>query len=710
MSDLFPIYLQTNVSLFVILAAGILAFLSGFLLYRTTTPPVSIRLRITLGILRGLAAAAIFVLLFAPEITIVWDKSVPRQIVLAVDRSSSMGIEENGVTRVARANKIAGDLEEELSSFSQVLTYSFNTDTIAKTGLSADTTFGGTDLVHSLSTILNRHENADDLVILTDGRVTVGRDPLYAQIGEKNRLNTIGIGDTLESTDLMITDVKANAQVYQGKPAQIQVELMMKGGSNLTSTVSLSMNNKILSSRMVNFGAPGAVVTEVFDVTPQNAGLARYKVEIAATPDEKIVSNNSYTRAIEVKKGKLNVSLIAGTLDYDLKFLKRLLEENQEIEIGISVLPAANRRFYSDPAQISRDADLLIFYNLPDLPQAFSDGLPESLPVMFILNQRIDSEKARLIQKYFPLKKLTMAEKNWESQVVRTHEGKLNPHLSVFPNENLNSEFWDKCPPVTLPYAIPEFGSGTAAWLESRSGHQNSTEKFPVISGFRTQNRKSVLMLGSGFWRWHFSFADNPGFSHGWSDLMANLIRWITSGTTDKTVTLTSGKNNYEMGQTIGLMTQVFDGSFNPLNDALVRTSVTGPAGSFQIENNLISDGLYDSRFIAFKDGEYQIESVAWYNDIQIGKDTLNVVVSPVNREFMISTQNDALLRQLAEKSGGKYFPEQQAMALLDNIDLAEKYQQVTKTMELWYKMSVLLLIILLLSIEWFLRKRSGLI
>jgi hypothetical protein len=441
--------------------------------------------------------------------------------------------------------------------------------------------------------------------------------------------------------------------------------------------------------------------------------VIKYTLEVAKAAGEKILSNNVFIHAVEVRKGKINVGLIAGQIDYDLKFLRLLLGRNEEIELRSSVLTSANRNFYSGPAEITQNSDLLVFYNLQLSGNVISDltrNIPGSVPVMFILNQRMDQNAGDFIRKFFPLQTLTIAADSWQSQVIRTADGKLNPQLSVFNNENQNNAFWEKCPPIIIPYEWPQFGPQVQVWLESRNPFRNDKPNFPVLTTYRSKNRKSLLLLGSGFWRWHFSFSDDQVFKAGWSGVLSNMVRWLTTGITDKTVNLTSGKKNYEMGQSVGLKTQVFDGAFNPLNDALVQTRVSGPAGTFEIENELESDGLYNSQFVAFKDGEYLIESVAWYNDVMLGRDSLDLVVAPVNREFMVTTQNDLFLRQLSEKSGASYFPEQHAQELLDKIDLSEKQEQISKTFELWHKMVVLLIIVLLLSLEWLLRKRSGLI
>jgi len=63
----------------------------------------------------------------------------------------------------------------------------------------------------------------------------------------------------------------------------------------------------------------------------------------------------------------------------------------------------------------------------------------------------------------------------------------------------------------------------------------------------------------------------------------------------------------------------------------------------------------------------------------------------------------------LAARGGGKYYSESNADNIREDLDLSSKQEQISKSYELWYQFSIFLIIIFLFSLEWFLRKRSGL-
>jgi hypothetical protein len=92
-----------------------------------------------------------------------------------------------------------------------------------------------------------------------------------------------------------------------------------------------------------------------------------------------------------------------------------------------------------------------------------------------------------------------------------------------------------------------------------------------------------------------------------------------------------------------------------------------------------------------------------------MGRAKTEIYVTPVNNEFTYTRQDYRLLKKLAEKSGGKYFNSSNASNLPNSLNLSSKLVREEETFELWNKLPMLLSIILLLCVEWFIRKRKGL-
>jgi hypothetical protein len=84
------------------------------------------------------------------------------------------------------------------------------------------------------------------------------------------------------------------------------------------------------------------------------------------------------------------------------------------------------------------------------------------------------------------------------------------------------------------------------------------------------------------------------------------------------------------------------------------------------------------------------------------------------NAEFLETRMNIHLLRQLAENSGGKYYDPQTIGALPHDLAARQNFRTrtsaTTSENEVWNASWMLVVIITFISLEWILRKRSGML
>jgi hypothetical protein len=75
---------------------------------------------------------------------------------------------------------------------------------------------------------------------------------------------------------------------------------------------------------------------------------------------------------------------------------------------------------------------------------------------------------------------------------------------------------------------------------------------------------------------------------------------------------------------------------------------------------------------------------------------------------------NEDLLKQIAELTGGRYFPASESKPFFSNLNeylqhrIIEK--QVNEEKQLWNSAYLLFMVIIFLATEWFFRKRLGLL
>jgi hypothetical protein len=86
-----------------------------------------------------------------------------------------------------------------------------------------------------------------------------------------------------------------------------------------------------------------------------------------------------------------------------------------------------------------------------------------------------------------------------------------------------------------------------------------------------------------------------------------------------------------------------------------------------------------------------------------------SILVSDLNREYYSAAQNSDLLKRISAETGGKYYTPSQAQSLLDDLTYRQTPYSERVTKDLWDMPINFMLIVGLLSAEWFLRKREGL-
>jgi hypothetical protein len=703
MFDSVPSYFHSNVPLFALIFCGITAVVISYFFYKRTIPPLPLSWQLTLAIFRGVSVSIILLLLFAPEITLIWQRKIPVNLALAVDRSGSMKLED----RIAKANDVVERLQDEFATRANVKSYLFDTDTTTVINFPFVAGDGGTDISAALSKIGKSSFNPQIILMISDGNFTSGINPVYASSAKKAKVYTIGVGDTSKTADLIVSNVRTNKIVYQNQPTVIQAEIQLRGKRNVRTNVVLRRRDKTIAVRQITIDQADVVYLVQMEITPEQMGIITYQIEVDTFPDEKITANNSFSFSLEVLKGKLVIGMIADEPDLDLKFLSFLFKKHEDFDTRVLLTNRNYSRLSFENSLNADSLDLLVLFNVPSddfrnrLKNLFKQ---KSLPLMIFLNRRPESAAFEFLASVSPVESIQLGSAETEYEVARTMQGRIWPAMNIYSDESSNTYFWTRCPPIGYPFSDMKYGEGTTLILQSISSPPK-----PVMSRFTKGGRRGLIFTGRGFWRWHFMLAEDRKFYNGWSNILENSVRWLTSGSSYGNVILSTRKKNYQTGESIRFNVQVYDGLLKPINDANVRLQISGQDQSFEVEADYIEGFNYSGIIPSLGKGTYIIEAQAWRNDVQIGTAKKELVVIPVNSEFISTRQDYRFLQDLAQASGGKYVSVDSVQNLISTIDLTPRIERIEKSYELWYRSTLLFLLIFLLLFEWLIRKRKGL-
>jgi hypothetical protein len=159
----------------------------------------------------------------------------------------------------------------------------------------------------------------------------------------------------------------------------------------------------------------------------------------------------------------------------------------------------------------------------------------------------------------------------------------------------------------------------------------------------------------------------------------------------------------------VEIRAEVRNKSYNPVGDASVNAEIITPSGGSRnvaLRADPTAHGVYVGEFDADQAGSYLAEIRA----ADLGSDLVAFQRENGTAENFHRQQNRELLQKLAEDTGGHYYTRRDAGNLPDEISFSESGLTARETMDLWNMPIVFLVLLMLRSTEWMLRRRWGLV
>jgi hypothetical protein len=139
---------------------------------------------------------------------------------------------------------------------------------------------------------------------------------------------------------------------------------------------------------------------------------------------------------------------------------------------------------------------------------------------------------------------------------------------------------------------------------------------------------------------------------------------------------------------------------------------ITAPNGEKRALTAVLSnpqEGRYAVASRFDQPGVYRIEAIASRGSAKLGAASRPILVGGVDLEMMQPRLNEAVLRRLSSETNGRYIPAEQADELPSLIRESRVDAGTPEMRDLWHNGWSLAVIIMLLGVEWVMRRRAGL-
>ena len=735
----------------VLLAA---ALLIGFVLVYTISKYTSKRLRF---VSLGLRLAALLLILFPLlQPVLILPDVIPDEnfVAVLVDASESMSIEdEQEMSRYQAALQILGEngrgITSDLEEYFQVRYYTFDEQPRRVDSLSFVGAEGKqTNLAGALDRIIDDFSGVplSGAIVLTDGGDNSDEVPLN-QAEELRGMNVplhiVGLGDVKFEKEREILEASATRSVEETTGAEIEVKVRSWDEEPVPVTFGLYRGEERVFSERRTLKGGGKIDQFTFFFEPDAPEADDYVMKIEETEEEMNVANNATSILIDTRKDSLRVLLLEGSLRPEFKFLRRVMEDDQVIEIA-SVARTGPAQFYR---QVTRN------------PEELAGGFPVSLEALYkykaVLIGDIEAsafslEQLQMLESFVRVRgggmimlggRNTFAEGDYYNTTIAdaipmvidparrtvvpprfsdtekepeeqgftfepTAVGFESPILKLSPDTDANRDLWTSMPGLTSINYMGRVKPGAVVLAEKPEDEFGAAE--PLLAVQRYGKGRSAALMTASTWRWQMHLpADDYRHERFWRQ----MIRWLVASAHDQVeVDLEGGR--IAVGEEMDLTVRVYDEVSSAVSGATVRGFVTDPFGGVKevvFQEDLTEQGGYLATFVPQDLGVYGIDVEAYQDDQEMRSKPQSFLVQAPTEEFRDATLKQDFLKRLAASSGGYYYEYEEAGQIPASLRGRRTSTSIYRTEYLWDMPVIWIAIFLLLSIEWVYRRRKGL-
>lgn len=651
------------------------------------------------GLMAGFRFIVVFILAFlllSPLLKSTFRKVEKPVIVIAQDASGSLLMGKDSAFNKTEYPEKIRQLIEALSEKYDVKPYSFGDHFRKDADFSYPDKF--TDFSALFEEIETRYsdQNLGAVVVASDGIYNQGQSPVYAAERIKAPVFTIALGDTTVRKDLVLTKVVHNRIAFLGNTFPLEVVVDAHRCEGEKATLTVSKGGQTLASKPIDLNSDPFNLTIPVELQATAIGLQKLTVALTVLNDESNQLNNRQDIFIDVLDGRQKILVIGAVPHPDMGALKIAIESNDNYQVETAVL--------SDFTKPVKGYNLAILHSVPSDNAAgqklLADLMAAKIPVWYITGVQ---------PRYSSFNSLnTGVSIQTSSSRANDCEAVAMPDFPLFNLSQQAIEYIPKFPAVSTPFG--NFQSTPAVTPLMRQKIGTLRTDYPLWVFSQQGDRKVSVFVGEGIWKWRLrDFADH-GNHDIFNELVGKTVQYL-SVREDKSFFRVTTKNNFLENEPVQFDAEVYNQSYELINTPAVSIEIIDAGGKrFPSAFSQIGKGYFLNAG-RYPVGEYKYEAKTKVNDknyTQSGTFT----ISPLLVEIANTTADHQVLYNLAKRHNGEMFQanetEKLLNALLKREDIKPVIYNTKKLDDLINTWWIFGLLLTLLTLEWFMRKRNG--
>ena len=683
-----------------LIALIVIALISISVLSYRKLKSLSLLPRMGLILLRSLSLLIILTLFLNPYFFSSGYVQKKPQLLVLLDNSESLSIKKGDYQGIESYQSVLNELRFSTNTEIDPEFFGIGSNTVQLPGVD-HLTFreSESNFYSAISQVQELQGDFDAAVILSDGIITFGRNPILLVLDLSIPLYSIALGDTTTVRDIAVTNVVSNPTGYANTIHFIEVDVSQNGFVGESFVVELKNGKgEVLDSKESTFNSGEDVKSFEFSLNLDEPGLTQYSISVSELEGEWSTENNASFFSIDVLDGKTKVLHASFEVHPDVKMIRSILEDDRNIELSTLTWIGGNR-FVEDEFPDLSTINLIIFHGVPygGFDQSlFGDLSTKSTLYLQLPKSRINSEGK------FPELFMIQNSGNQLFQVQLSPNSESNVH----PILELPEIIYRNAPPVISSLrSISTVPDASDLINSSFQGVKTPNSVLSIVE------RGGVRRSSISAWEW-FKMYQSPDEQEREYviQLVNNLVGWTSNNPDNRRLKIAPSKPVFNLSEEVIINANLNNESGEVEAAASIELNISTENGfvqSYNMTNN--GNGAYELKSGSLGPGLYTYSAIARKGNREIDTQTGEFLIQETNSELINTVRNDALLQSFASETGGSFFEYDevsQFWQVLDSDNVLQEKQELVESYHFPVRSFWWFLVVLgLLATEWLTRK-----
>lgn len=721
--------------------------------------------RIALVALRALTVLLLFATLLRPALETTETRPLPGKLLILGDTSRSMTVEDSlgDESRSAAMQTVLRDSQAEFAELGEAWelgAYAFDeqlTPVDVEEGVMdfPDAAGDQTAIGAALDDVLAREaqQRLVAVMILSDGaqRAFAPRDTPPQNLARRLALDgvplytfTFGKPALGDRSDVRMSDLLTNDTTFADTPATVSGVLSSSGYRNQPFTVQLLWEDaegemQVVDTQRVEMKGTRRQQEIKLSHTPREPG--EYKVTLRVEPPEGelVTANNEQTTFVTVLKGGVKVLYLAGAArvgggpGIEARFVRNALAAHADLNVNYELLNYRNPRI-DYRSQLERGKyDVFLLGNIDSVAfdkrtwQAIADRVDDGAGLAMLGGFHSfgpGGYRSTPLERVIPVVMGRAERQNFDEPprsdmhlppgpvklVPIELGGNLHPILQIGESPTGQSKLWQEIPPLDGANRFDRLQLPQTARVIAEA---NNPSRSPLIVVSAWGEGRTAALAFDSTWHWQM---EGAGDTH--RRFWRQLVLWLAKkdDSAGQRVWAKLDGRRYQQGSRVEFSYGARDAQSKALTDAEFDVQVELPDGTAKAVRTKGSKKINSASFAeTSQPGDYRILVSARAGGESLGTTTLRFSVTDQDVELDQPAADPTLMAALANatgEAGGEALAPEELPQLLERLkEKREEFEEeIVEQTTLWDTWPMFLGFVGLLSAEWFLRKKWGMV